>query len=96
MQDFASPRRDARRETGSGRASFVVGRPPVRAAKADRVGGLLRCGLLLLADACPPERDAYLCDGVEEYDEDVCTRCWERYLYAVANGDRVCASMRRN
>lgn len=54
----------------------------------NRVDALLRCGLLLLNDSCPPDPDAYLCSIEDADDGTACRRCWERYLFAVANGKR--------
>lgn len=36
----------------------------------------------LLYDECPGERDHYLCCMSEVYDDDICTRCWLRYIEA--------------
>ena len=49
---------------------------------------LLGAALLLIEDACPPEREAYLCMTEDCDDGTACARCWRRYLYALANGQR--------
>lgn len=50
---------------------------------------LLRAALICLSDGCPPEAGMQLC-LLQEDDEDgaACRRCWETYLYWVANGRR--------
>lgn len=50
-----------------------------------RVDGLLKAGLLILEDACPPDPTAYLCRRCD-YDGECCGDCWRAYLFAVANG----------
>jgi len=47
---------------------------------------LLKCGLLILQDARPPNPERYICKESEDFDETACQRCWEQYLFAVANG----------
>ena len=62
---------------------------------ADRISAdaqrptLLRAALICLADGCPPEAGMQLCALIED-DEDgeTCRRCWEAYLFWVANGRR--------
>lgn len=52
---------------------------------------LLACALLILEDACPPEKRMNLCrheDGELYGTESVCARCWRHYLFYVANGRR--------
>ena len=49
---------------------------------------LLGAALLLIEDACPPDRAAYLCMTEDADDGTACARCWRRYLYALANGQR--------
>ena len=49
---------------------------------------LLRAALLLIEDACPPDPAAYLCSQEEADDGTACARCWRRYLFALANGQR--------
>lgn len=51
----------------------------------NRTSDLLTCGLMILADACPPDSSAYACRGYD-YDEDCCADCWRAYLFAIANG----------
>ena len=46
---------------------------------------LLGCALLMLADACPPERHMQLCGMMEDSDGESCSLCWENYLFYVAN-----------
>ena len=36
----------------------------------------------LLYDECPENRDNYLCLKSEVYDDDICKRCWLRYIEA--------------
>ncbi len=55
---------------------------------SERVVTLLDCGLLLIEDSCPPDPAAYLCSEEDADDGTACTRCWRRYLFAVANGQR--------
>lgn len=50
-----------------------------------KVKELLRCGVLILEDACPPDPERYICKESDFYDETACKRCWGEYLYAVAN-----------
>lgn len=47
---------------------------------------LLKCGLLILQDACPPDPERYICKESEFFDETACQRCWEKYLFDVARG----------
>lgn len=54
-----------------------------------RIDALLRCGLLLIEDGCPPEAAAYLCSEEDADDGTVCARCWRRYLFAIANGEQI-------
>lgn len=51
-----------------------------------RIDALLRCALLLIEDACPPDRAAYACRRCDA--DDVCGECWRRYLFQIANGER--------
>lgn len=48
---------------------------------------LLSVALDLLYDRCPRDSSMYLCK-LQEDDEDggTCERCWEHYLFYVANG----------
>lgn len=50
-----------------------------------KVEELLHCGILILEDACPPNPERYICKESDFYDETACKRCWEKYLFAVAN-----------
>lgn len=34
----------------------------------------------ILHDYCPREREQYLCIKSEDWDEEICIRCWERAL----------------
>lgn len=52
---------------------------------SDTVGELLRAGLDLLYDRCPRDKDAYMCKRAEDYDDEICTRCWVAFLFQVAN-----------
>lgn len=52
-----------------------------------RVAGLLRCSMEILQDGCPPDPACYLCRQQEAEEAD-CMRCWQRYVYQIANGDR--------
>ncbi len=36
----------------------------------------------LLYDECPSEREHYLCCMSEVYDDEMCCRCWLRYIEA--------------
>ena len=54
-----------------------------------KIVALLRCGLLLIDDGCPPDQEAYLCAIEDADDGSVCERCWRRYLFAVANGQNI-------
>ena len=36
----------------------------------------------LLYDECPGEREHYLCMKSEVYDDEMCRRCWLRYIEA--------------
>ncbi|MBQ2991679.1 MAG: hypothetical protein IJD60_10405 [Clostridia bacterium] len=53
----------------------------------ERRPGLLQCALLILKDACPPERRMYYCRFGEDDTPD-CETCWQRYLEYVAGGRR--------
>lgn len=59
--------------------------------------GLLSCALMAINDECPAEQSMYLC-RLEDTDECDCRRCWQTYLFYVANGRRSdpYASARRN
>lgn len=49
---------------------------------------LFRAGLDLLEDYCPRNQEDYLCNGKfsEDYfDETLCKRCWEKYLFKLVN-----------
>lgn len=49
---------------------------------------LFRASLDLLEDWCPRNQEDYLCNGKmpEDYwDETLCKRCWEKYLYKIMN-----------
>ncbi len=49
---------------------------------------LFRAGLDILEDFCPRSHEDYLCNGKfsEDYfDETLCKRCWERYLFKLVN-----------
>ena len=47
---------------------------------------LLDVSIDLLHDRCPRDSSMYLCKLQEDYSDDACTRCWENYLFHVANG----------
>lgn len=43
---------------------------------------------LILKDACPMNRDWYLCREEEDGEiEPRCIECWERYLWAIMNDE---------
>lgn len=49
---------------------------------------LFRAGLDILEDYCPKSNQDYLCGNKlpEDYwDETLCKRCWERYLFKLVN-----------
>jgi len=48
---------------------------------------MLHCALLILEDACPPERRMYYCSFGEDDTPD-CDWCWRTYLDYVAGGRR--------
>lgn len=50
-----------------------------------RQSALLKCGLLILEGACPPDPSAYACRNCE-YDAECCGDCWRAYLFAICNG----------
>ena len=52
----------------------------------DRQYEVLRAALISLEGGCPPDPGAYFCRRAEDPDEDICSRCWECYLRAVADG----------
>lgn len=56
------------------------GRPPRR--------DLLQLAIAILRDECPPDTTMYLCERSEEYDDEICVRCWTTYLFWAANGYR--------
>lgn len=45
----------------------------------------LQCAYMILDDACPPDRNQYLCK-VQEDDIGDCIYCWRRYLRNIACG----------
>ena len=48
---------------------------------------LLTCSMLILDDACPPDRRFYRCSMACEGELDgTCVACWRAYLYFVASG----------
>lgn len=49
-----------------------------------KTSALLKCGLLILEGACPPDATAYACCG-GEYDAECCGDCWRAYLFAIVN-----------
>ena len=52
-----------------------------------RLPSLYDCGLLILADACPPDPAHYMCRmGCAGEIDGVCEDCWRHYLTFVANG----------
>lgn len=59
---------------------------PPRHRRQKPLPNLLQCALILLADGCPPERSMMVCRMTEDFDGCECRRCWENYLYFVANG----------
>lgn len=59
-----------------------------RGQQPSGIHGLLTAGLLLIEDACPPDQEAYLCRIEDADDGTACRRCWQRYLFALANGQR--------
>lgn len=55
----------------------------------ERLPTVFDCALLILEDACPPEKGMNLCrheDGELSGDESACVRCWRHYLFYVAGG----------
>ena len=46
---------------------------------------VMQCALLILDDACPPDRTMYLCEHGED-PEISCVECWRRYLFYVDGG----------
>ena len=46
---------------------------------------LADCAIRILNDVCPPDPDQWYCKRSEEYDDEICTRCWMAYLYRVLN-----------
>ena len=50
---------------------------------------LFLAALDILEDYCPREKEEYLCGGgklPEDYwDETLCKRCWEKYLFKLVN-----------
>lgn len=49
---------------------------------------LFKAGLDILEDSCPRNQEDYLCGSKlpEDYwDETLCKRCWEKYLFKVIN-----------
>lgn len=46
---------------------------------------LLECALLILDDACPPDRGMYLCCHGEDGEVD-CAQCWRHYLWYLEGG----------
>ena len=60
-----------------------------------RVNELLHAALILLEDGCPPDAGAYYCRHAEDADETICSRCWDRYLHCLANGEDPAADAAR-
>lgn len=48
---------------------------------------LLRCCTDLIYDRCPPDNKAYFCMKSECEDDEMCVRCWQNYVYQIANGE---------
>ena len=46
---------------------------------------LFEAALDCLYDLCPADEEFHLCNGSEEYDEEICTRCWSAYIYYLVN-----------
>ena len=54
-----------------------------------RLPSLYECGLLILADACPPDSAHNMCRmGCAGELDGVCADCWRHYLAFVASGGR--------
>ena len=51
----------------------------------DKEHKLFQAAQDILNDRCPLGKGCQLCLQSEEYDEDICNRCWDSYLYKVVN-----------
>lgn len=50
------------------------------------VTDLLNCALDILKDGCPGNGKYQMCQQAEEFDEEICYRCWSKYMEDIANG----------
>ena len=51
----------------------------------EKVNALFRAALLCLHDNCPPDGECHMCKKAEDYDETICNRCWDDYLFMIVN-----------
>ena len=56
----------------------------------DKVKELFDASLDVLFDYCPKDENAHLCNRSEDYDDEICTRCWSDYLFRIVNGGARC------
>lgn len=51
---------------------------------------LFDCALMILDDACPPDRRFYRCEmRCEDELDGTCDACWRAYLFFVMNGGQL-------
>lgn len=53
---------------------------------SEKAHHLFQCACAILYDRCPFDPDYYLCTRCEEYDREICERCWNLYLLDIING----------
>lgn len=51
----------------------------------DKVEALFHAAILCIRDNCPPDLSCYMCRKAEDYDENICERCWDDYLFKLVN-----------
>lgn len=52
----------------------------------ERICDLCNLSISILRDECPANPADYLCAEAEEYDDEICLRCWQRQIFKAANG----------
>ena len=61
-------------------------RMPWPLQESEKAHQLHQCAIAILYDHCPFDPDYYLCTRCEEYDPEICQRCWSYYLLDIING----------
>lgn len=65
------------------RLPAIPAAPPPR----NRTRRLFDAAMKILYGQCPEEPAVYLCRKAEEFDEEICVRCWTREIFRALNGE---------